>query len=265
MFSKFELALKFIHYYCTASNGKGHGIHSPFVFEFITEILNDKTRYPAYDVVEALRKKMIKDQTILAIEDLGAGSAIDKTHQRTITSIASHAVKPKKFGQLLFRMVKKYQPQTILELGTSLGVTTAYLSLANPSSTVVTFEGAKAVAEKAQENFNSLGLQNVRLVQGNFNETLGATISSLPSIDLAFIDGNHRKEPTINYFTTILSKTNNFSVLILDDIHWSAEMEEAWNYCKNHENVTLSIDLFFMGILFFKKEIREKQHFRIRF
>lgn len=265
MFSKFELALKYIHYYCTASNSKGHGIHSPFVFEFVTEILNGEIQYPAYDVVEALRKKLIKDQAILTIEDLGAGSAVDKTQQRTIASIAKHAVKPKKFGQLLFRMVKKYQPQTILELGTSLGVTTAYLSLANPSSTIVTFEGAKAVAEKAQENFNSLGLQNVQLIEGNFNDTLVSAIHSLPSIDFAFIDGNHRKEPTIQYFNAILPKTNNFSLLILDDIHWSAEMEEIWNYCKNHENVTLSIDLFFMGILFFRKEILEKQHFCIRF
>jgi predicted O-methyltransferase YrrM len=265
MFSKFELALKYIRYYLTASNGKGHGIHSPFVFQFITEILNDKTRYPAYDIVEALRKKLKKDHTGLTIEDLGAGSAIDKKKQRSIASIASHAVKPKKFGQLLFRMVKKYQPQTIIELGTSLGVTTSYLSLSNPSSTVVTFEGAESVAEKALENFNSLGLQNVRLVQGNFNETLGKAISSLSSVDLAFIDGNHRKEPTINYFTTILPKINNSSVMILDDIHWSADMEEAWNYCKEHQAVTVSIDLFFMGILFFRKEIREKQHFRIRF
>lgn len=265
MFSKFELALKYLHYYLTASNGKGHGIHSPFVFQFIAEILNDKTQYPVYDVVEDQRKKLLKDQTILTIKDLGAGSAVDKTQQRTIASIAKHAVKPKKFGQLMFRMAKHYQPQTILELGTSLGITTAYLSLADPAAKVLTFEGAKAVAEKAQENFNSLGLQNIWLVHGNFNETLGATISSLPSIDLAFIDGNHRKEPTIKYFNAILPKTNNFSLVIMDDIHWSAEMEEVWNYCKNHENVTLSIDLFFMGILFFRNEIREKQHFRIRF
>jgi predicted O-methyltransferase YrrM len=265
MFSKFELALKYARYYLTASNGKGHGIHSPFVFQFITEILNDKTQYPAYDIVEVLRRKLKKDHTVLTVEDLGAGSAVDKNHQRTIASIANHAVKPKKFGQLLFRMVKMYQPQTILELGTSLGVTTAYLSLGNPSSNVVTFEGARSVTEKAQENFNSLGLQNVRLVEGNFNKTLTAMISSFASIDFAFIDGNHRKEPTINYFNSILQKINNSSILILDDIHWSKDMEEAWHYCKEHQAVTLSIDLFFMGLLFFRKEIREKQHFKIRF
>lgn len=265
VYSPFLSALKYLNYYVRASNGHGHSIHSPFVFEFITKILNDKTQYPAYIKVEYLRRRLIKDKSVLAIEDFGAGSAVDKTKHRTIASIASHAAKPKKFGQLLFRMIKQYQPETILELGTSLGITTSYLSFANPSAKVLTFEGAKSVAGKAMDNFKSFGLQNVRLIEGNFNETLIPATHSLPSIDFAFIDGNHRKNPTINYFATILSKTHNFSVVILDDIHWSKEMEEAWNTCKNHAAVTLSIDLFFMGILFFRKEMLEKQHFRIRF
>lgn len=265
MFSKFESALKYFHYYRTASNSRGHGIHSPFVFQFITKILRDRTKYAAYEKVESLRKKLLVDQTILTVKDHGAGSTVDKTKERTIASIASHAVKPKKFGQLLFRMIKLYQPQTILELGTSLGVTTSYLSLANPTAKVMTLEGSDAIAQHAKKNFDFLNLQNIRLVEGNFNDTLEPLLQTFPSFDFAFIDGNHRKEPTIKYFSSILSHINNSSVLILDDIHWSAEMEEAWEYCKNHVSVSLSIDLFFMGILFFKKEIMEKQHFSIRF
>lgn len=265
MYSKFQSALKYLDYYFTASNGRGHGIHSPFVFEFVTKILNDKNHYPAYDVVESLREKLLKDKTILSVEDLGAGSAIDKTNKRTIASIAKHATKPRKFGQLLFRMIKFYQPQTILELGTSLGVTTSYLSLAKPGTNVLTLEGAKAIAEQAKNNFSSLGLQNIQLTEGNFNETLVPAVHIFPSIDFAFIDGNHRKEPTIEYFKSILTKIDNFSIIVMDDIHWSKEMEEAWNECKNHGSVSLSIDLFFLGILFFRKEILEKQHFSIRF
>ncbi len=127
MYSKFQLGLKYLHYYFTASNSKGHGMHSPFVFEFITRVLNDKTDYPAYSHVENLRKQLLKDQSVVTVEDFGAGSSIDKTNQRTIASIAKNAAKPAKFGQLLHRMVKHYQPQTILELGTSLGITTSYL------------------------------------------------------------------------------------------------------------------------------------------
>ena len=265
MFSKFHLVTKYLKYYLTASNGKGHGIHSPFVFEFITKVLNDKEHYPVYDTIETLRKKMLVDKTIVNIEDLGAGSAVDKTDQRRIASIAKNSVKSKKFGQLLFRIVKKYQPDSILEIGTSLGITTSYLSMANAGVKIITLEGAKSLADKASSNFKLLNLSNIQLAEGNFDQTLPSTIQSLPSIDFAFIDGNHRKEPTIQYFNSILRKINNFSIIVLDDIHWSREMEEAWDHCKNHETVTLSIDLFFMGLLFFRKEIKEKQHFTIRF
>src|SRR5262245_27886936 len=132
MYSKSQLLLKYLQYYFVASNGKGHGTHSPFVFEFITKMMNDKTVYPEYAKVESLRDRLLKDDTILNVEDFGAGSTVSKTNQRQVSSIAKNAAKPKKFGQLLFRMVKFYQPLTILELGTSLGITTSYLSLAKP-------------------------------------------------------------------------------------------------------------------------------------
>ena len=130
MYSPLQLAIKYFNYWITASNGKGHGMHSPFVFEFITKILNVRTDYPEYEKVEALRDQLLNDTTVLEVEDFGAGSVVDKTRKRSISSIAKNAAKPKKFGQLLFRMVKHYQPKTILELGTSLGITTSHLSLA---------------------------------------------------------------------------------------------------------------------------------------
>jgi len=265
MYSKYQLGLKYLHYCLTASNSKGHGIHSPFVFEFITKVLNDKKSYPAYQQVEDLRQQLLNDKTVLIIDDLGAGSTVSKTNTRTIASIAKNAAKPKKFGQLLYRMVKYYQPETIAELGTSLGITTSYLAKANPGARVITLEGAKSIAAVAKENFKTLQLQTIELTEGNFDNTLSAVISQLTKVSFAFIDGNHRLKPTIQYFETILAKTNNDSIVILDDIHWSEEMEQAWKYCKDHSSVTLSIDLFFIGILVFRKEVKEKQHFSIRF
>ncbi len=270
MYSSSRLVLKYFRYYLTASNSKGHGVHSPFVYDFITKVLNDRSNYPAYKEVEDLRRQLLKNKTILEIDDLGAGSTISKTNQRTIASIAKNAAKPKKFGQLLYRMAKFYQSQTILELGTSLGITTCYLAKADPASRVVTLEGAGEVLSVAKENFKNLQLQNIETIEGNFDNTLPTAVQSLSddqlaTVDLAFFDGNHRYQPTIEYFNTILPKTNNFSFIILDDIHWSREMEQAWKYCQEHPSVTLSIDLFFIGILIFRKEIKEKQHFSIRF
>src|SRR6186713_2428216 len=161
MYSKGQLLLKYLQYYFTASNGKGHGMHSPFVFEFIAKILNDKTVYPEYEKVEALRNQLLNDNTVLEVEDFGAGSVIDKKSKRSISSIAKNAAKPKKFGQLLFRMIKHYQPANILELGTSLGITSSYLSLAKPRGRLMTMEGSKEIAEVAKKNFANLEIRNI--------------------------------------------------------------------------------------------------------
>lgn len=265
MYSSFQLAVKYINYYLTASNSKGHGMHSPFVFEFITKVLNDKKVYPEYGTIEKLRNDLLKDQTVLVIEDFGAGSAANKSNQRTIASIAKNAAKPSKFSQLLFRMAKYYQPGTILEIGTSLGITTSYLALAKADAQLVTMEGAAAIAEKAQQNFRTLKLQNISLVKGNFDDTLPGVISKSAAIDFAFIDGNHRREPTERYFNQLLPVIHNDSMLIFDDIHWSLEMEQAWKIIKQHPSVRCSIDLFFIGIVLFRQEFKEKQHFKIRF
>lgn len=265
MYTSFQLAFKYLKYYFTASNSKGHGTHSPFVFEFITKVLNDKNSYPAYELVENLRKGLLADQTAIEVEDFGAGSGIDRSNKRKIASIAKNAAKPQKYGQLLYRMVKHYKSSVILELGTSLGITTSYLSLANPAAKVITMEGSASIASIAKQNFKTLKLGNTALIEGNFDETLMPLLNSISSIDLVFLDGNHRLQPTLNYFNQVLPKINNDTIVILDDIHWSAEMEEAWKQCREHESVTLSIDLFFIGILIFRKEIKEKQHFLIRF
>jgi predicted O-methyltransferase YrrM len=265
MYSKPQLLLKYLQYYFTASNGKGHGMHSPFVFEFITKILNDKIVYPEYKKVEALRNQLLNDNRILEIEDFGAGSVVDKKNKRSVSSIAKNAAKPKKFGQLLFTMVKHYQPATILELGTSLGITTSYLSLARPVARLITMEGSKEIAEVAKQNFRNLESRNIEIIDGNFDNTLSSVVRGLSTVDFAFIDGNHRKEPTERYFKELLAKTNNDSILVFDDIHWSGEMEAAWETIKKNAEVTCSIDLFFIGIVFFRKEFKEKQHFVIRF
>lgn len=265
MYSPFQLGARYLKYYITASNGRGHGVHSPFVFDFITKVLNDDRHFYAYESIENLRLLLLTDEKQLVIEDFGAGSRVKKTNLRSVKDIARSSLKPKKFGQLLFRIVDRYSPSTILELGTSLGVTTAYLASAKSASVVVTMEGSKAVAEVAKNNFCNLNLPNIRLVEGNFDETLPATVKETGKVDLAFIDGNHRYEPTVRYYRQLLPAVHEHSVLIFDDIHWSKEMEQAWDEICKDPAVMLSIDLFFIGLVFFRKENKVKQHFTIRF
>ena len=265
MYNSFQLTKKFLHYYFTSSNSKGHGIHSPFVFDFILNVLNNKSNYFPPDGIEKLRNELLHDKRIIEIEDLGAGSRISSSKQKSVAQLGKAALKSKKYAQVLFRLVKHYQPENIIELGTSLGITTAYLSKANPHAAITTIEGSAAIATIANENLQKLNSNNIQLMEGNFDSLLSSAISHLPSIDLAYIDGNHRYEPTIHYFDQFLSKSDKDTILVFDDIHWSDEMEKAWDLIKAHPTVKCTIDIFFIGFVFFKNEFKVKQNFSIRF
>ncbi|HVF95668.1 MAG TPA: class I SAM-dependent methyltransferase [Flavisolibacter sp.] len=240
-------------------------MHSPFVFQFILHVLNNHSNYQPQKEIEELRRQLQADKRVLEIEDLGAGSRTTSTKKRSVQQLATSALKAPKYAQLLYRLVKHYQPQTIVELGTSLGITTGYLATANPSARLITIEGSSAVATVAKENLHRLQLPNVQLQQGNFDHLLPVLIHQLPSIDLAYIDGNHRFAPTMDYFHQFLSKTCNNSILVFDDIHWSREMENAWNQIKQHPSVRCTVDIFFLGFVFFRREFKSKQHFTVRF
>ena len=265
MYSLPILAIKYVSYQLSALNSKGHGTHSPFIYKFIQEVLNDNRTFNAYKEIEALRKDLLLDDRTLTVTDLGAGSYKNNHHKRTIASIAKTATKPKKYAQLLFRIVHFYKPSVILELGTSLGITTCYLASANTNATVITIEGSAQIAEVAQENIKGLQIENVELLQHNFDASLPEVLAIVETIDFAFIDGNHTYLATKKYFEKILEKSNENTIIILDDIHWSKEMEQAWNFVKNHSKTMATIDLFYIGIVFLNTDFNSKQHFTIRY
>jgi predicted O-methyltransferase YrrM len=265
MYSSLQLARKYLHYYLTAYNGKGHGMHSPFVFQFILHVLNNRSGYQPPGEIEQLRKALLKDQRLLDIEDLGAGSRVANRKKRTVAQLARTALKQKKYAQLLYRLVKHYQPQKMVELGTSLGITASYLAVANPSAGLITIEGSEEIAAVAGENFNRLQLKNVQQQVGNFDDRLPDVLQNHSPIDLAYIDGNHRYEPTLRYFHQLLPAVHNNAILVFDDIHWSEEMEKAWNEIQQHPSVQCTVDIFFLGFVFFRKEFKVRQHFAIRF
>jgi predicted O-methyltransferase YrrM len=265
LYSHFALAKKYLKYYFTASNSKGHGVHSPFVFEFIKFVLNDKKKYDVYQPIEKQRQVLLNDKTIIDVEDFGAGSTVIKTKQRVVKDIASSSLKPKKYSQLLFRMIQFYNKKNVLELGTSFGITTSYIAAAKNNPAVISMEGSQSIANIAQQIFNALQLKNINIIKGNFEKTLSTFLENSNTIDFAFLDGNHRKIPTLQYFKQILQKSNDETIFVFDDIHWSSDMEEAWEEIKTHEAVTLTIDVFFIGIVFLKKDFKVKQHFSVRY
>ncbi|MEI7801061.1 MAG: class I SAM-dependent methyltransferase [Bacteroidota bacterium] len=260
--SKLFSAKEFIRYLLEGKSK--YYIHSPFVFEFVNEVLNDERSFYCYEEIESFRKILCIDDSIIEVEDFGAGSQLEKKNKRTISFIAKTSAAPKKYAQLLFRLIEHYKCKNILELGTSLGVTTLYLSASNHNEKVFSIEGSKGIADEARKNFNQLNRTNINLIQGTFKEKLLSTLTEIKQVDLLYLDGNHRMKPTLEYFTTCLPFLHENSFVVIDDIYWSNEMKQAWTEIKMHPSVTLSIDLFRMGILFFRKD-RHKEHFRLYF
>ena len=215
--------------------------------------------------------KKLKEKFFVIVPDLpGSGSSemlegkiLIEDYADVVKAIANSSLKSPKFARLLFRMIQYYKPKNILELGTSFGITTSYLANGNRSSTIYTCEGADQIAAIAQQNFDQLGIKNITLLKGDFAQTLPNLFAVVKQFDFAFVDGNHRKEPTLSYFQQLMAHSTHKAILVFDDIHWSSEMEAAWSLIQNDPSVTLTIDLFFIGIVFINDDIKVKQHFTI--
>jgi predicted O-methyltransferase YrrM len=196
------------------------------------------------------------------VQDFGAGSKTLASNQRMVKDIAKTSLKPAKYAQLLFKIINHLHYKNIVELGASLGITTAYLAASSKDINVLSLEGSGAIANEAKKVHENLRLNNIELLVGEFDSTLNNASQKMPSIDLLYIDGNHRKAPTLKYFEHFLPQLHNNSLVVFDDIYWSKEMTEAWEEIKQHPKVNVTIDIFEMGLVFFRTE-QPKQHFKI--
>jgi predicted O-methyltransferase YrrM len=230
-----------------------HGTHSPFVYKLADEVIYNKRHLADYNIIEAQRKRLLQDDTMIQVTDLGAGSHLNKDRTKKVKEIAKNALKSPALAQLIYRLAKFNEPRAVIELGTCLGITSAYLSKAAPEAAVITIEGCPQTAAVAKQNFQDLKLNNIRLEVGNFDHILPGILAEQQQLDFVYIDGNHRKDATLNYFHWCLPKVHENTMLIFDDIYWSAGMKEAWAAIKAHPQVTVTIDLFWIGLVFFKK------------
>jgi len=216
-----------------------------------------------FDQLNAIRLELIHSTAELIIEDYGAGSLHNSKNKRKVSDIARNGISTRKNAELLFRLVHHFKPSTIIELGTSMGLTSLYLASANTGAKVITIEGSVEVSNFAKAVIKKSGLTNITVVNGLFDNEFPKLINTLQQVDFLYVDGNHKKQATISYFEMALEKVHGNSVLVFDDIHWSSEMEEAWHYIQQHPKVTISLDVFFFGIVFFVDE--PKAQFKIRF
>ncbi len=237
-----------------------HGVHSPFVYDLVTKCFYDRSAHDEYSILKKYRQQLLNNSERIKVTDFGAGSRVFKSNDRKITSIAKNAGITKKRQRLLFRLVHYFKPALSLELGTSLGLGTVAIAQGHPNGQVTTIEGCPNTAAIAKTQFDDFQLSNLELR----NETFEDFFNSISQkYDLVYIDGNHSMERTLSYFEQLLPSATNDSVFIFDDIYWSPEMTSAWQKICSHPKVTVSIDTFEWGLVFFRRE-QEKQHFRIR-
>lgn len=252
-----------IKYYLDAKTK--YGAHSPFLFDFVNNVLIKRHSESIIARIEEERRLLNRNHNLISFVEYGAGSKSvgDSDNSRKISDVSKSSLSGPWQCNLIYNLISHYQPKSILEIGTSFGVSTSYLAGANPTAKVTTLEGNPSSAEIAQGVFSALNLTNVKLNVGEFSKTLVPTLNDMGTVSAAFIDGNHREDATIEYFNSLMSYTNKHSIIIVDDIYWSQGMNAAWEHIKAQDSVAFSIDLFRMGIVFLDQSIMPKQHFKL--
>jgi precorrin-6B methylase 2 len=235
-----------------------HSIHSPFFYDFFTKVLRGTTPENQFSALEQLRTNLLNNHTVVVVDDFGGGSALPG-NRRMLADIARTSVTPRPYAEFYFRILESIRAKRIVELGSCLGVTSLYLAQKKGSS-VFTFEGSPSLINVSLTNFEYFNQPNIRLMEGNIESSLPDFLQDPAKIDFTLIDANHRYAPTLKYFNLIMKRLDEKSIVVIDDIHRSEEMEQAWKELSVHELVYGSIDLFQCGILLFEPSLN-RQHY----
>lgn len=259
----FFQVISFIKHFLSANTG-GHGVHSPFVYQLCEEVLFNKNSFYPFEKIEEVRSTLLQDHQKFTITDFGAGSKTFKDNTRKVSDIARYGISSSKQSELLFKLIHFLNCKLIVELGTSLGINTMYLATVNSKNKIYTIEADKNLCEIAKKNFNRLDIKNIHLINDIFDHALPLLLETLPEVDFAYIDGNHTYQATLNYFEWLTSKSNFKTIIVLDDIYWSKEMNAAWEKIKEHPKVKCTVDTFNLGLVFFDTGFLEPVHLKIR-
>lgn len=244
------------HFFSAKRNG--HGIHSPFAYQLCEEVFYNELSFYDFIPLSTVRNGLLNNQESLEVEDYGAGSKTFKSKVRRIKDIAKQGISSQKQSELLYKLMNFLHASNAIELGTSLGLNTLYMARVNKNATVISIEGSKTLSDFAAQLALKNKVNNIRFINARFEDAFPKLLQEINKLDVLYVDGNHTYEATLNYFKQALEKRHKHSVFIFDDIYWSKGMTKAWEEVKKNEAVTLSIDTFYFGIVFFKEELKEK-------
>jgi predicted O-methyltransferase YrrM len=263
LYEKLLTMFSYVWHLLLAKHRYGHGVHSPFAFEFINKVVFDHTSYSEYKSLQVLRNELKRSDIQLQVQEVGSGSTHFSGKSRKVSDLIHVSSVNRKNGKLLFRISRNYKPATIIELGTSIGLSSLYLAKGSPVSRVVTVEGNPELSQFAAELFKKCNTENITPIIGLFDEQLELLKQKYPVPQLVFIDGNHNVEATLRYYRHF-SEQMNSGILIFDDINWSRNMRKAWKEIRQDRSARATIDLFYMGIVLLDQSITPG-HYRVRF
>lgn len=215
---------------------------------FVGKAIGTDPQIPVPVVVETIRRTLLANTMLIPSHLFGAGkdSGINLEQVRRIVRRSSV---PARQGEVLFRLSALFSPDFILELGTSVGLGTLYLSLGQPGASVITVEGNRMLAEIADSLFLKHGNQRITLMQCTFEDALQQISTVNLSNALVFVDGDHTYEATLKYFRRLIERAGERCVMVFHDIHWSEDMHRAWRQICSDQRVKATYDLYDMGIL----------------
>ena len=256
--------VRYLRFLSRSSNR--YGVHSPFIYSLIDEVLRSREKVPGSKDILRLRRRMLADSGIIMKTDYGTAAGVQNCchYPVSVKRMARRSLASLRRARQLYHLALYMKAENIIELGTSLGITSAFLASAVPSGKLITIEGCPETAALAEKNLSQLGKENAMVLTGRFEEMLPVALDRIAKPDMVYIDGNHRREATMEYFNRVARRAHNDTVVVIDDIHASDGMEKAWQFIREHPSVTVTIDLYQVGMVFFRKELAT-QHFVLRY
>ena len=250
-------ARRFLAYYRNAQTV--YDLHSPLAYAFARDVLEDRRWYYIFSEAETLRGQWLTNPGEISVQDRGAGSGLLAGSTRRVADLAGKVATPPLFCRWLFQIVRFGRPACMLELGTSLGISTLYQWAAAPGARMITVEGCPETAKLARQSLRQFQCR-ADLRVGVFAELLPSALRDLGKLDHLYLDGDHSREGTLAYLNQCLPFTHSETIWVIGDIHWSAEMEKAWRDIQAFPEVCMTIDLFSMGVVLFRQEIQRPVH-----
>jgi predicted O-methyltransferase YrrM len=246
----------YLHYWLDAVNK--HSLHGPFIYDLYTRVIT-KEFDTDFTAIENLRQQVLNSNKVITVTDYGSKAEVYHGTKRKIADIAKNSLLQAAHGRLYNRLIHYFNCKQVLELGTSLGISAAYLSWHNDVK-LCTIEGCAETAELASFHFEYLGLNNIKMINGPIDKKLPDYLSESGKLDFVLLDANHSYEPTMCYFEWILKKMHAKSIMVIHDIHQNKSMERAWKEIIANVQVYCTVDLFYCGLIFFDPTLSKQHH-----